>query len=116
MNEGLEVLGTDEYPRSGLWSGVFEGSALEHMDLPSTLRRIEYSAFDGCEMLRRISLPDGLERIGRRCFQESGIEEIVFPPGLREVGPCAFCRCQSLRRAVLNEGLQTLGAKEVVDG
>lgn len=73
LNEGLEVLGTDEYPKSGLWSGVFEGSALEHVDLPSTLRRIEYSAFDGCEMLRRIALPDGLERIGRRCFQESGI-------------------------------------------
>ena len=46
LNEGLEVLGTNEYPDcDGKWYGVFEESALEAIDLPSTLRRIEYNAF-----------------------------------------------------------------------
>ena len=47
LNEGLEVLGTDEYPDDDneQWYGVFTDSALESVELPSTLKRIEYSAF-----------------------------------------------------------------------
>ena len=46
FGEGLETLGTDEYPDNGKnWHGAFEGSQVEHIELPSTLRRIEYSAF-----------------------------------------------------------------------
>ena len=48
--EGLEVLGTEEYEEDGKpWRGVFEESALENIELPSTLRRIEYDAFMNCK-------------------------------------------------------------------
>ena len=46
FREGLEVLGTDEYSDDGgMWCGVFEESSVEHVELPTTLKRIEYSAF-----------------------------------------------------------------------
>ena len=46
INEGLEVLGVDEYTDdSEMWYGVFEDSSIEHVELPSTLKRMEYSAF-----------------------------------------------------------------------
>ena len=46
MNEGLEVLGTDEYTEDGkMYYGVFGKSALEDVKLPLTLKRIEYGAF-----------------------------------------------------------------------
>ena len=46
FSEGLEVLGTDEYDDDGgMWYGVFQESSIEHVELPSTLKRIEYSAF-----------------------------------------------------------------------
>ena len=49
LNEGLETLGTSEYTGEGKpWCGVFQESALESVKLPSTLRRIEYSAFQDC--------------------------------------------------------------------
>ena len=51
-----------------MWYGVFEGSALEEIALPSTLRRIEHCAFEKCKNLKRVLLPDGLERVGRACF------------------------------------------------
>lgn len=55
LNEGLEVLGTAEYPseRESFRRnyGVFAESALEKVTLPSTLRRIERSAFEGCRHL-----------------------------------------------------------------
>ena len=77
LNEGLEALGTDEYQEEGkMWCGVFEESALEEVALPSTLRKIEYRAFENCKNLRRVLLPDGLERVGRACFLGSGLEGI----------------------------------------
>lgn len=50
LNEGLTSLGTEEYEEDGKpWRGVFEESALESIELPSTLRRIEYDAFTNCK-------------------------------------------------------------------
>ena len=69
LNEGLEVLGTNEYPDSyGRWCGVFHESALERVELPSTLRRIEYCAFEKCRNLKSIRLPEKIEYIGKHCF------------------------------------------------
>ena len=46
FNEGLEVLGTDEYDGNGeKYLGIFEDSSIKSIELPSTLRRIEYSVF-----------------------------------------------------------------------
>ena len=68
LNEGLEVLGTDERPGGWDWCGVFQGSAVEYVELPSTLRRIECSTFAECDNLKSIELPERLEYIGNQCF------------------------------------------------
>ena len=58
FNEGLEVLGTDEYMDGGrMWHGVFQASSIEQVELPSTLKRIGYGAFESCNKLRSIALP-----------------------------------------------------------
>lgn len=111
LNEGLEVLGTDERE---LQKGVFENSALESITLPSTLRRIEYAAFYGCKGIKFIQLPKCLEAIGVSCFHESGLEEIKLPESVRTVSAFAFQECRQLRRVELNEGLKTLGGKQKV--
>lgn len=82
---------------------------MEHVFLPSTLKRIEYSAFEGCKNLRQIKLPGKLEYIGMEGFASSGLTEIVFPRSLRIVGIKAFLDCEHLRKAWLNEGLRVLG-------
>ena len=96
--------------------GVFDGSTVKNVVFPSTLKRIEYSAFNRCEDLKGIRFSDGLEYIGKRCFYESGLETVVFPPGLRSVGACAFYGCEGLRSVVLNEGLQRLGEQDTING
>lgn len=69
LNEGLEVLGTDEYPDTGkVYSGVFENCSIERVELPSTLKRIESGTFMGCKNLKVINLPDKLEYIGCSAF------------------------------------------------
>lgn len=65
LNEGLEVLGTNEYPDGdGMWYGVFACSSLESVELPSTLKRIEYNAFEDCKNLKSINLPEMVEYVG----------------------------------------------------
>ena len=47
FSEGLKALGTNQYTKNGgFWAGVFYASALECVELPSTLKRIEYGAFE----------------------------------------------------------------------
>lgn len=66
FSEGLEVLGTDEYFGDGkMYYGVFEESMIERVELPSTLKRVEYRTFRGCEYLWDIKFPDSLEYIGK---------------------------------------------------
>ena len=49
--------------------GVFEGSALERVELPSTLKRLGYKVFFGCGRLRSVRLPEQLEYIGKQCLK-----------------------------------------------
>ena len=105
-NEGLEALGTDEYKDDGgMGSGAFEDSGLKRIKLSSTIKRIEYSAFEDCKSLKNIQLPDKLVYVGKRGFYESGLESIAFPPSVRVIGPHTFCDCKRLRNVQLNEGL-----------
>ena len=116
FGEGLEVLGTDEYSNNGkMWCGVFEESSVEHVKLPSTLKRIEYSAFENCKNLTKIQLPENLRYIGRRCFWRSGLKNVEFPASLRTVAQTAFAKCESLRTVKFNEGLEVLGTDEYFD-
>ena len=47
--------------------------------------------------MRSVHIPDGVEYIGRGCFQCSGVEEVALPGTLMEIGEKAFCSCGSLR-------------------
>lgn len=108
--EGLEVLGTDERPDDNAWFyGIFGGSVIEHVELPSTLRRIEYNVFEGCRNLKDISLPEGLTYIGERCFMDSALESIAIPAKLSKVDSSAFTGCERLKRVEFLEGRTTFG-------
>lgn len=78
LNEGLEKL---EGPCDDQHSGVFSGTDIEHITLPSTLRVLGDKAFQNCRMLKSMifSRKSKLEEIGVGCFSGSGIEAITIP-------------------------------------
>ena len=113
LNEGLEVLGTDELTPDGeLCSGVFCLSGLRDVKFPSTLKRIEYCTFMGCENLKVICFPERLEYLGTDCFSSTGIESVEFPASLRTVSQSSFSYCENLKTAKFAEGLEVLGADD----
>ena len=96
-------------------NGVFQDSALESVELPSTLRRIECRAFMRCGVLRTVRLPGRLEFLGRSCFAATGLESVELPASLRTVSQASFALCKSLRTAKFGPGLEVLGTDERAD-
>ena len=54
-------------------------SALEVAELPSTLKRIERSAFESCKCLKSVQLPKGLEFIGEKAFFNTKFADVTVP-------------------------------------
>ena len=98
LNEGLEILRTDEYQPDGKWySGAFQERGLRRVRLPSTLKRIEYITFRDCKRLGSIDLPEKLEYIGIGCFQKSALASIRLPGTLKTIRDNAFSKCADLK-------------------
>ena len=87
---------------------MFERSAVEHVELPSTLKRIEYNAFNGCKDLKSISLPDKLEYIGETCFMQSGFEAVRLSPALKVIKAGTFLECKNLKSVEFPENLEKI--------
>lgn len=104
------MLGTDDRGADGkILYGVFAKSVLEHVELPSTLKRIENGAFHCCENLTDIELPEGLQYIGRLCFFGDALERVVIPSSVKVLEENAFCLCKKLEYVWLQEGLERIG-------
>lgn len=115
FNEGLEVLGTDEYFNDKSYYGVFEESSVERVKLPSTLKRIEYGAFEYCTNLKSIWLPDALEYIGKESFLRSGFGKIMIPKTVKSIGNDAF-KGSAFKKIAVEEGCQVDVKNAVGDG
>ena len=97
--EGLEIIGSNDYINGDrTYYGAFERSGLEHVELHSALKVIECNAFKDCKNLKKIMLPNGLEKIGALAFHCSAIEEIELPESLKEISPDALDFCYKLRK------------------
>lgn len=65
-------------------------------------------AFRGSS-INAISLPDGLQYIGKEAFYDcQSLAEIDIPSTVAEVGNSAFYSCYALKKVTLREGLKTI--------
>ena len=67
------------------------------------------SAFRRCRSITSISLPEGLQSIGKDAFSYMAISEIHLPSTLTSIGNGAFSSCNNIKEIVLPEGLETIG-------
>ena len=88
---------------------MFSESTLECVELPSTLKRIEYDTFEGCKNLKYIDLPERLEYIGKWCFKDSALESITLPNSLRVIEEEAFYQCENLKSVAFPNALVKIG-------
>ncbi len=83
--------------------------------VPATLggydvTEIGYGAFDRCDTITSVTLPDTLKVVGSYAFDQCwSLKSINFPGGLTEIGAYAFLKCYALEGAVIPDSVTYLG-------
>ena len=57
---------------------VFYGSRIETLKLPNSLKRIEYSAFNNCALLKTVYISNNIDSIGSSAFNRCGSMTAVY--------------------------------------
>ena len=70
---------------------------------------IGISAFKDCVNLRKVEIPEGIEKIFACAFAETAINEIDLPKSLKYLGFGAFSGCSKLRKVSLPESCEING-------
>lgn len=84
--------------------------------LPSTLKRIEASAFRSCRNLNSIRIPRGLTILGDSAFEDCvSLAEVEVLANVKKMGDRAFANCARLTSVTLPAGIEEIGA-EVFSG
>lgn len=67
--------------------GAFQGSSIESITLPTSIRVISAGAFQGCTHLTKVVLPSTIKMLSAACFAGcSNLENIDIPSGLTDLG------------------------------
>lgn len=88
---------------------TFNKSGIVSIVLPSTLRKLG-SAFQGCEMLEEVIVPEGVEAIYDHTF--SGcirLSKVVLPSTITQIGSGVFKGCEALKEIELPQSVQHIG-------
>ena len=97
-------------PVTAIGESAFEGSAVEMVGLPETVRSIGDEAFHNCVSLRFIGLNEGLEEIGLAAFgQCHSLGSAELPESLQSLGALAFAE-SGLREVHIPAALREIGA------
>lgn len=73
--------------------------------VPSSVTQILENAFDGCEGLSGIELPEGIKKIAgfSGC---TGLSKVTLPDSLAEMGAYTFSECANLEKIILSDSLE----------
>lgn len=74
----------------------FGGTNIKAIKLPSSLRKIGSDAFIRCKKLTEISIPDGVEEIGKSAFNSCDFSLVVIPSSVKEIDDNAFANNKML--------------------
>ena len=76
-------------------------------EYPASIRLIKQGAFNHCEELTMLKIPDGILEIEDVTFQFCRSLEIIdIPPTVSSIGAMAFAGCESLRKLFLPDSIK----------
>ncbi len=109
---------------------AFNNNGIKEIRFPEGIRRIGDVAFQDCNRLTSITLPDTVEQLGEGtfglcslqkvklsnalksipagCFEYNDLDEIEIPASVKEIGEDAF-HCNFIEKVTLPEGVESIG-------
>lgn len=128
LPEGIEFIADLAFKNTGIISIQLPstlkilGSAFENCDMleeivvPEGVEEIAHGTFAGCARLSQISLPSTITKIGKSAFSDCiFLKEIELPRGIQTIEEYAFFSCKSLEKISLPSGISVL-EKSTFDG
>ena len=83
-------------------------NTLESVTIPDGVTRIEYYAFVGCHNLKTVQLPDSVEEICGGAFQATGLTSITIPSKVTKLGANVFRNCEDLESVTIPKSVKTI--------
>lgn len=89
--------------------------ALADIEIPNHLDenrviKIEYSAFEACDLIRNVIVPEGVTAFGYNAFREcSRLEHVSMPESLTSIGSGAFEHCARFKEAIIPDAVSVIG-------
>lgn len=126
LPDSIEYLGSYCFAHSGIVELVLPNALsevpddcccrcaeLKQVSFGNRVNTIGYAAFQGCEKLREISLPDALSSVEFKSFEGTSISTMIFPSSVKKVSRETFG--DNYTRNALNVVCVFLGKDTVVD-
>lgn len=83
--------------------------SLESITIPDSVLSIGYSAFEGCTALKNITIPGSVLSIGDNAFKEcTALESATISEGVKSIGDNAFYNCTNLVNVSLPDSLTSI--------
>ncbi len=91
---------------------AFASSAIEEIVIPRNVKEIGDDAFWNCKYLKKVTIEDGVEKMGCALFRDcSNLETVILPKTVKEWNTeCAFYNCKIKNITLPEEGMTTLGS------
>ncbi|MBQ1821157.1 MAG: leucine-rich repeat protein [Clostridia bacterium] len=92
------------------YSAFTSCTALETLEIPDTITKIDSCVFENCSGLKSIKFGNGLEKTGYRTFAGcKALTSIDFGSALHEIEGLCFAYCDGLRDVTLPETITKVG-------
>ncbi|MBQ2951935.1 MAG: leucine-rich repeat domain-containing protein [Clostridia bacterium] len=102
----ISIILPDELEELG--PGAMSDSSVMEVTIPHRIRELE-GTFTFCSNLRRVHLPEGLEKVGDGTFECcENLRSVTLPSTLRIIGRRAFANCEELQHIEMPEGVQIM--------
>ena len=82
---------------------------ITHIDISENITRIGKNAFEFCDCLKGIIIPNSVETIGDYAFESSGLESVLIPDSVISIGNSAFRYCGNLTSITIPASVETVG-------
>lgn len=111
-DEGFVVKNGELIAFHGDWKELVDDDSLEY-EIPVGASVIKKDAIKGLrEYIRKIVVPEGVEKIGPSCFNAfRDMREVVLPNTLQVIGDSAFSNCTNLRKLEIPDSVTDIGMR-----
>ena len=86
----------------------YKAEQLESVVIGNNVKELDWSVFEDCINLKKVTLGSGLTEISTNAFRNTAIESIVIPENVTKIGFYAFADCPNLKKVTVSKSVTTI--------